>query len=143
MAAGDAAGSGGHDRDITRLRGEVIAVGQLHLDLGRLAADTGHGPVPLTRLEFLLLRELAGQAGHPVPKSTLLAAVWGYDFDPGSNVVDVCVRRLRSKLGFGLITTVRGEGYQLAGRLPAGAAPPTRTGCPPAASARPGRSTRR
>jgi len=44
---------------------------------------------------------------------TLLATVWGYDFDPGSNVVDVCVRRLRSKLGFDLIKTVRGEGYQL------------------------------
>jgi DNA-binding response OmpR family regulator len=48
-----------------------------------------------------------------VPKGTLLAMVWGYDFDPGSNVVDVCVRRLRSKLGFDLIKTVRGEGYQL------------------------------
>jgi DNA-binding response OmpR family regulator len=36
------------------------------------------------------------------------------DFDPGSNVVDVCVRRLRSKLGFGLIETVRGAGYRLA-----------------------------
>ena len=42
------------------------------------------------------------------------AFVWGYAFDPGSNVVDVCVRRLRRKLGFELITTVRGEGYRLA-----------------------------
>ena len=46
-------------------------------------------------------------------REQLLEAVWGYHFDPGSNVVDVCVRRLRSKLGFGLIKTVRGEGYQL------------------------------
>jgi DNA-binding response OmpR family regulator len=69
--------------------------------------------VPLTRLEFLLLRELAEHVGQSVPKETLLATVWGYDFDPGSNVVDVCVRRLRSKLGFDLIKTVRGEGYQL------------------------------
>jgi DNA-binding response OmpR family regulator len=51
--------------------------------------------------------------GQSVPKGQLLASVWGYDFDPGSNVVDVCVRRLRSKLGFDLIKTVRGEGYQL------------------------------
>jgi len=51
-----------------------------------------------------------------VPKGKLLATVWGYDFDPGSNVVDVCVRRLRSKLGFDLIKTVRGEGYQLVAR---------------------------
>jgi DNA-binding response OmpR family regulator len=99
--------------------GEVITVGQLSLDLGRLAADTGHGLVPLTRLEFLVLRELAEHAGQLVPKSELLNTVWGYEFDPGSNVVDVCVRRLRSKLGFNLIKTVRGEGYQLAGQLSA------------------------
>ncbi|MGH3285657.1 MAG: response regulator transcription factor [Streptosporangiaceae bacterium] len=92
---------------------EVIRAGDVMLDVGRLVADIGHGPVPLTRLEFLLLRELAEHVGHSVPKGKLLATVWGYDFDPGSNVVDVCVRRLRSKLGFDLIKTVRGEGYQL------------------------------
>jgi len=95
--------------------GEIIRVGNLTLDVARLVADIGHGPVPLTRLEFLLLRELAEHFGQSVPKGRLLASVWGYDFDPGSNVVDVCVRRLRSKLGFNLIKTVRGEGYQLAG----------------------------
>ena len=95
--------------------GEIIRAGNLTLDVARLVADIGHGPVPLTRLEFLLLRELAEHFGQSVPKGRLLASVWGYDFDPGSNVVDVCVRRLRSKLGFSLIKTVRGEGYQLAG----------------------------
>jgi two-component system, OmpR family, response regulator len=93
---------------------EVIRAGELILDVGRLQADTGVGPVPLTRLEFLLLRELMEHAGQSVPKCQLLATVWGLDFDPGSNVVDVCVRRLRSKLGFDLIKTVRGAGYQLA-----------------------------
>jgi two-component system, OmpR family, response regulator len=96
--------------------GEVIRAGDVTLDVGRLVADIGNGPVPLTRLEFLLLRELAEHVGQSVPKGTLLATVWGYDFDPGSNVVDVCVRRLRSKLGFDLIKTVRGEGYQLVAR---------------------------
>jgi len=96
--------------------GEIVRAGGLTLDVGRLAADIGTGPVPLTRLEFLLLRELAEHPGRSVPKEQLLASVWGYDFDPGSNVVDVCVRRLRSKLGFDLIKTVRGEGYQLAGQ---------------------------
>jgi DNA-binding response OmpR family regulator len=96
--------------------GEVLRAGNLTLDVARLVADIGQGPVPLTRLEFLLLRELAEHVGQSVPKERLLASVWGYDFDPGSNVVDVCVRRLRSKLGFNLIKTVRGEGYQLAGR---------------------------
>jgi two-component system, OmpR family, response regulator len=95
---------------------EMIRAGDVTLDVGRLVADIGHGPVPLTRLEFLLLRELAEHVGQSVPKGKLLATVWGYDFDPGSNVVDVCVRRLRSKLGFDLIKTVRGEGYQLVAR---------------------------
>jgi two-component system, OmpR family, response regulator len=105
-----------HPHDETARAGEVIRAGELSLDVGRLVADIGDGPVPLTRLEFLLLRELAEHAGESVPKGTLLATVWGYNFDPGSNVVDVCVRRLRSKLGFELIKTVRGEGYQLVGR---------------------------
>ena len=93
---------------------EVIRVGNILLDVARLVVDIGHGPIPLTRLEFLLLRELAEHVGESVSKGRLLSSVWGYDFDPGSNVVDVCVRRLRSKLGFELIKNVRGEGYQLA-----------------------------
>ena len=104
------------------------SAGGLALDVGRLQADTGAGPVPLTRLEFLLLRELMEYPGRSVPKGQLLASVWGLEFDPGSNVVDVCVRRLRSKLGFELIKTVRGEGYQLAAFLcTAGVA--ARSGC--------------
>jgi two-component system, OmpR family, response regulator len=103
-----------------RLRGEphivneILRAGDLVLDVGRLEANHGQGPVALTRLEFLLLRELMEHHGQSVGKGQLLASVWGYDFDPGSNVVDVCVRRLRSKLGFDLIKTVRGEGYRLA-----------------------------
>ena len=103
-----------------RLRGEghqlseLLRAGELTLDVGRLEANIGGGPVALTRLEFLLLRELMEHPGQSVAKDQLLASVWGYDFDPGSNVVDVCVRRLRAKLGFDLIKTVRGEGYQLA-----------------------------
>jgi DNA-binding response OmpR family regulator len=100
---------------VPHVQAEVIRAGNLTLDVGHLVASIGQGPVPLTRLEFLLLRELAEHAGQSVSKGRLLATVWGYDFDPGSNVVDVCVRRLRGKLGFGLIKTVRGEGYQLAG----------------------------
>jgi DNA-binding response OmpR family regulator len=94
--------------------GEILKVGDLALHVSRLEANIGHGPVALTRLEFLLLRELMEHAGQSVGKGQLLASVWGFDFDPGSNVVDVCVRRLRSKLGFELIETVRGEGYRLA-----------------------------
>jgi DNA-binding response OmpR family regulator len=96
------------------LRPETIRAGEVILDVGRLEANIGNGPVALTRLEFLLLRELMEHPGRSVGKEQLLASIWGYDFDPGSNVVDVCVRRLRSKLGFELIKTVRGAGYQLA-----------------------------
>lgn len=94
---------------------DVLRNGGLTLDLWRLQADSGQGPVSLTRLEFLLLRELMEHAGESVPKDRLLASVWGYDFNPHSNVVDVCVGRLRTKLGFDLIRTIRGAGYQLAG----------------------------
>jgi two-component system, OmpR family, response regulator len=93
---------------------DLVRVGHLVLDLGRMQADAGVVPVPLTRLEVMLLRELMEHSGESVAKDMLLASVWGLDFNPGSNVVDVCVRRLRSKLGFDLIETVRGAGYRLA-----------------------------
>ncbi len=70
--------------------------------------------LPLTRLEFLVLKELMEHAGQALSKGQLLESVWGYDFDPGSNIVGVCVSRLRSKIGDHAIRTVRGEGYRLA-----------------------------
>ncbi len=70
----------------------------------------------LAEREFLLLQELMRHPGITVTKERLLEAVWGFQFDPTSNVVDVCVRRLRSKLGPDAITTVRGEGYRVDGR---------------------------
>ena len=101
-----------------QLRGDgferVIRAGEITLHVGRMEADMGHGPLPLTRLEFLVLKELMEHAGQAVSKGQLLESVWGYDFDPGSNIVGVCVRRLRAKIGEHLIKTVRGEGYQLA-----------------------------
>jgi DNA-binding response OmpR family regulator len=101
-----------------QLRGDtsdrVIRVGEIALHVGRMEADIGRGPLPLTRLEFLVLKELMEHVGQSVSKIQLLESVWGYDFDPGSNVVGVCVRRLRSKIGDHRIRTVRGEGYQLA-----------------------------
>jgi DNA-binding response OmpR family regulator len=101
-----------------QLRGDpldrVIRVRNLRLHVGRMEADLGRGPTPLTRLEFLVLRELMEHDGESVSKGQLLASVWGYESEPGSNVVGVCVRRLRSKFGDQFITTVKGEGYQLA-----------------------------
>jgi DNA-binding response OmpR family regulator len=88
-----------------------ITVGAITLDLIGRRADLGLGPIALAEREFLLLRELMANAGRPVSKERLLSAVWGYHFDPGSNVVDVYVGRVRAKLGAGVITTVRGVGY--------------------------------
>jgi DNA-binding response OmpR family regulator len=92
----------------------VIRAGEITLHVGRMEADLGDGPLPLTRLEFLVLKELMEHAGQAVSKGQLLESVCGYAFDPGSNIVGVCVRRLRAKIGDRLIKTVRGEGYQLA-----------------------------
>jgi two-component system copper resistance phosphate regulon response regulator CusR len=91
----------------------VTTVGRIRLDLFRLEADAGKGPVRLAEREFMLLRELLRLRGRPASKERLLEAVWHYDFDPGTNVVDVYIRRLRRKLGDAAIETVRGEGYRI------------------------------
>jgi len=90
-----------------------LVAGRLTLDVIRREADAGSGPVSLAEREFLLLQEFMRNAGRTVSKERLLNSVWGYHFDPGTNVLDVYVRRLRAKLGSDLIQTVRGEGYWL------------------------------
>jgi two-component system, OmpR family, response regulator len=101
-----------------RLRGverasTVLRAGSLTLDVARREADAGFGAVALADREFLLLQELMRSAGEPVSKERLLSSVWGFHFSPGSNVVDVYVRRLRAKLGTEVVTTVRGVGYRV------------------------------
>jgi len=95
----------------------VLRAGTLLLDLTRhqaLVADADT-PVDLTDREFRLLLYLGERAGEVVSRERLLAEVWGYHFDPRSNVVEVCVRRVRRKLGADApIETVRNVGYRLA-----------------------------
>jgi DNA-binding response OmpR family regulator len=100
-------------RGVARHGPTTIRTGGVILDLVRRKVDVGSGPVPLADREFLLLQELLRNAGRTVSKERLLSSVWGYQFDPRSNVVDVYVRRLRAKLGPDLITTVRGRGYRI------------------------------
>jgi DNA-binding response OmpR family regulator len=90
-----------------------IGAGRISLDMIRREADIGAGPIPLSQREFVLMEKLVRHAGHTVGKSQLLASVWGYHFDPESNVLDVTVGRLRAKLGADAILTVRGKGYRV------------------------------
>jgi DNA-binding response OmpR family regulator len=91
----------------------VLSCGRLTLDVLRRQADAGSGPVPLSSREFQLLWELMHRPGAVISKEDLLARVWGGAAEAVSNVVDVYVRRLRSRLGAEVITTVRGEGYRV------------------------------
>jgi DNA-binding response OmpR family regulator len=91
----------------------ALRAGGITLDLIRREANSGSGPVALSDREFLLLGELMRNAGATISKERLLSSVWRYHFDPGSNVLDVCVGRLRAKLGPGAISTVRGVGYRV------------------------------
>ena len=83
------------------------------LDMTRRKADTGRGEISLTEREFVLLAYLMSEQGRVFSRPELLSEVWGYTFDPGTNVVDVYVGRLRSKLGGCVIETVRNVGYAL------------------------------
>jgi len=94
-------------------RGTLRRVGGLTLDVERREADVGEGAVALSTREFLLLQRLVDRGGADVTREELLAEAWGCSFDPGTNVVDVCVRRLRAKLGADVIETVRNVGYRL------------------------------
>jgi DNA-binding response OmpR family regulator len=96
-----------------RLSAGPVEVGNMRVDLVHRQIHVGTQPVALTEREFLLLWELIRTPGQTVSKEHLLSAVWGYKFDPGSNVIDVYVARLRQKLGSDAIVTVRGEGYRL------------------------------
>ena len=92
----------------------VLRAGDVVLDLARRQARVGELVTDLSDREFRLLHHLLLHPGQVISRERLLAEVWGYDFDPGSNVVDVCIRRLRQKLGAGSpIETVRNAGYRL------------------------------
>ena len=105
-----------------RLRGpavfgdeHVLRGGNVVLDVARRQAAVGERTADLSDREFRLLHHLLAHVGEVVSRERLLSEVWGYDFDPGSNVVEVCVRRLRQKLGpDAAIETVRSAGYRLA-----------------------------
>jgi DNA-binding response OmpR family regulator len=102
-----------------RLRGDradestVLRVGNVSLDIRTRRASVGDRTVELTAREYGLLETFMRNPDRVLSREQLLSLVWGYDFDPGSNVVEVYVRALRRKLGNDVIETVRGMGYRL------------------------------
>ena len=83
------------------------------LDLRTRKALVDGNLIDLTAREFTLLEMFMRHPGQVLAREQLLAHVWGYDYDPGSNIVEVYVCYLRLKLGEGVIETVRGMGYRL------------------------------
>lgn len=102
-----AAGAASADEPMT------LRVGAVSLDLRtRRASVDGGEPIELSAREFALLELFLRHPDQVLSREQLLARVWGYDFDPGSNVVEVYVGYLRRKVGAAHITTVRGMGYR-------------------------------
>lgn len=99
-------------RDVPTVDGNLVKRGDVTLDLRTRRAEVGGVEVSLSAREFSLAATLMEHAGHVLSREQLLSRVWGYDFDPGSNVVDVYVGYLRKKLGDGSIETLRGMGYR-------------------------------
>ncbi|MCU0269745.1 MAG: response regulator transcription factor [Acidimicrobiales bacterium] len=91
----------------------VLRAGPVTLDLRTRRAQIGDRSVNLTSREFALAEVFARHPGQVLSREQLLSHVWGYDFAPDSNVVDVYVRYLRRKLGADVIETERGMGYRL------------------------------
>ena len=96
-------------------RRDVVRVGQMTLDVHARTFTLDGRTVSLSQREFLLLRHLMRRSDQVCSREELLSEVWGYSFDPATNVVDVCVARLRHKIHRDLIRTVRNVGYQLQG----------------------------
>ena len=91
----------------------VLEVGDAKLDLKTRRVSRGGSQIELSAREFALAELFFRHPGQVLTREQLLSNVWGYDYDPGSNIVDVYVGYLRKKLGGDLIKTVRGMGYRL------------------------------
>jgi DNA-binding response OmpR family regulator len=107
-------------RDAVASEPTILHAGGITLDLRSRRAPVASGEggggqrtVELTAREFALTETLLRHAGQVLSREQLLSHVWGYDFDPGSNVVEVYIRYIRRKLGTDSIETVRGMGYRL------------------------------
>lgn len=102
------------DKHVPKVNEEIVLkVGEITLDLRTRKATVGDRLVELPAREFTLAETFLRHPGQILSREQLLNRVWGYDYDPGSNIVDVYVGYLRKKLGNKFIETVRGIGYRL------------------------------
>ncbi len=93
--------------------GRIMRIGPIRLDLVRRVVDTGRGAVSLSGHEFAVLQRMMARPGHVYSRTGLLEEVWGSSSDGRIDLVDVCVERLRAKLGSDVIETVWSVGYRL------------------------------
>jgi DNA-binding response OmpR family regulator len=100
-------------RDVGQAASTTLSSGSISLDLLTRRATVDGRTVDLSAREFALAEEFLQHPDQVLSREQLLSRVWGLDFDPGSNVVDVYVRYLRGKFGAERIETVRGMGYRL------------------------------
>ena len=91
----------------------LLRAGELTLDLVTRQAWVGDRLVELSGREFVLAEVLLRHPMQVMSKEQLLSRVWGYDYDPGSNIIEVYIRHLRKKFGSDYIETLRGMGYRL------------------------------
>lgn len=92
---------------------QLLQSGDVSLNLRTRKVKVGDRTIELPAREFTLAETFLRHPGQILSRQQLLDWVWGYDYDPGSNIVDVYVGYLRKKLGNDLIETVRGQGYRL------------------------------
>ncbi|MDZ8105102.1 MAG: response regulator transcription factor [Nostoc sp. DedQUE12a] len=102
--------------DGLRLRQNLLVVGSLKLDRITREVTYNQRAIELTSREFNLLEYLMRSPGRVFTRTQILEHVWGYDFNPNTNVVDVCIQRIRKKIDpideAGLIESIRGVGYR-------------------------------
>lgn len=91
----------------------LLSVGNVVLDVRTRLASVGDRAIELSAREFTMVEAFLRHPGQVLSREQLLNHIWGYDYDPGSNIVDVYVGYLRKKFGGDFIETVRGVGYRL------------------------------